>query len=249
MNLCNFFIQKVTLFFFALTLFFTTIFTSAIHGNNELAQHGDNDVEEQTTGPAFVSLGSFCGPATMIKSAGYRIASFPFDWMLTTDGEGIIRILEDNFEHFFDDRYLVTHKGGLLTHTYYHLLFSHEGNWQGENYYLKMPEFKERFHRRIRRFQELNNYPGKVVFIRSYWPPSDHHSVVFPDKGNSDITEEYTFRLNKTLSKLFPNLNFILVIMNPPQSGKPNFMQIDGSAYILREPLGIGEIIELAKSP
>jgi hypothetical protein len=71
--------------------------------------------------PLFVSLGSFCGPASTIKTAGLRKASFPIDWMLSVNGEKIISMLDTDFRYFTDPRFLVPFVNGVLLNTFYQI--------------------------------------------------------------------------------------------------------------------------------
>lgn len=49
----------------------------------------------------YISLGSACNAATMIRKAGLRRASYPFDWLLNEeDGlRAVTKIVQDDFEH------------------------------------------------------------------------------------------------------------------------------------------------------
>lgn len=63
----------------------------------------------------YISLGSACDAATMIRKAGLRRASYPFDWLLNVqDGLGaIVQIIRRDFEEVTNpDSYFATfHKG------------------------------------------------------------------------------------------------------------------------------------------
>jgi hypothetical protein len=84
--------------------------------------------------PLVVSLGSFCGPASMIKTVGLRVGSFPFDWMLSVNGDKIIEILNSDFQNCLDRAYLEPFVNGVLLHKKYHIEFSHEGDWSGSKF-------------------------------------------------------------------------------------------------------------------
>jgi hypothetical protein len=190
---------------------------------------------ETSTEPLFVSLGSFCGPASTIQTCGLRKAAFPFDWMLSVDGEKIIELLENGFLHFLDEEYLVpSNINGILLHTYYHMEFSHEGDWREMPYSQNFEKFKTKYERRVMRFKQLNNYHGKVIFVRAAWPLSDHPNYAFTHKGNIEISEEYSLRLNKALKKLFPNLKFELIIMNTHQVNDVESIKIIGNVLIVK---------------
>lgn len=163
----------------------------------------------------FISLGSHCGPTLLFKQYGVREAAYPFDWMLSIDGEKIIEILNDDFAYFLDEKYLLPHPtSGILLHHVYHLEFSHEENSFGASLYNFFDTLIPKFQRRIERFRQLNNFKGKVFFIRASFPLSNHRNYVFHNEENLMITEDYAYRLHTALYKRFPQLNFVLVIVN-----------------------------------
>jgi hypothetical protein len=198
--------------------------------------------------PLFVSLGSMCYSAQLIKDAGYRVASYPFDWSLTIDSEGMIEALESRLADFLTDEYLVMHPGGLLSNTHYRIIFAHEGGWQGELYGSKIQEFKERFTRRIARFLSLNNYKGKVCFLRNSWSASDEDGGHFRDRENIIISDAFSIRMEAALRRCFPDLDFVLVIFNPEQDREP-ITQLNDNIFIVNMGLPFEQIIETVQRP
>lgn len=162
--------------------------------------------------PLFVSLGSTCATAHMHRECGIRKAAFPFDWIISFDGEKLIDIFEEDFLHFLDTDVLEI-SGQALLNTYYHLEFLNEGDWEDAAYSIK--EFSLKCQRRIHRFRELANYQGKVFFVRTACPHalSDPHRI-WRVKENIHITYEYAEKLYQTLKAYFPKLDFELIIMN-----------------------------------
>lgn len=166
--------------------------------------------------PLFISLGSNCTPAYVLREIGLRKASYPFDWILSIDGKKLIEILEDNFLHFLDLEYLIPHPvSEILIHKYYHLEFTHEKKAGGLPYFDdNLEQFLGVYQRRIERFRSLNTYPGKVYFVRVPFHLSTHPNYPFHDENNLEISEEYSFRLYEALKMLFPNLDLDLIIFN-----------------------------------
>lgn len=203
---------------FFLALFFSIILGNGLHGKDLEIQANCAGIDFECTQPLFVSLGSFCGPASTIKTAGLRMGAFPFDWMLSVDGEKIIEILEDNFFHFFEKSYLKPFVNGVLLQKYYHMEFSHEGVWNNQNFSQNFTDFLAKYQRRIERFRKLNNYKGKVFFMRQAWSLSTHPNYAFADPGNLEISIEYAQRLYRALEKFFPALDTYLIIINAPKS-------------------------------
>jgi hypothetical protein len=154
--------------------------------------------------PLFVSLGSDCGMAGQVENIGYRRASFPFDWLLTFDHNGMLKVLDDNFKHFLNPSCYSLHTNGALVNTYYHFEFRHEHD----------NDFIGKYARRIDRFRKLNNYSGKVFFMRESFGGADHPSVYWPSKDLIHISFEHAQELKQVLKKRFPDLNFTLVILN-----------------------------------
>lgn len=167
----------------------------------------------------FVSLGSYCTPASLVRSCGHRKAAFPFDWNITLDLGKVIEMIDDGFAHFFDPQYLVPAvNGSALYHTYYHIEFVHDGTWGGAEHDSNMEILQSKFERRIQRFKNLDSYEGKVYFLRSAYRYSmeDPHRM-YHIQENIEINDEDAMRLQRSLKKRFPNLDFTLIIVNNHQ--------------------------------
>lgn len=180
--------------------------------------HADTDRENElhaTSEPLFVSLGSMCEPAHMLRFCELRRSAFPFDWIISFDGEAIIEMLENGFEIFFEDEYFVPYgPAGHLLHTHYHLEFLHEGDFNRQ-FEANLEKLKQKYQRRIHRFKLLKHHLGKVFFIRYAYVYSmtDPHRF-YKFKDNLEISEEYALRLYQTLKFIFPALDFDLLIIN-----------------------------------
>lgn len=185
---------------------------------------GDNiNIDEVSKETLFVSLGSWCGPAGYSGACGLRKAAFPLDWTVSMDGEKLIELIEDGFQHFIDDDFLVPDdyvipfaSGTTLLNVYYHIEFVHEGVWREEEYYKNLDSLKSKYQRRVDRFNKLGEYAGKVFFMRAAYIHSltDPHRI-YKIKENIEISREYSLRLYDALKKRFPRLNFCLIIINP----------------------------------
>lgn len=203
----------------------------------------------------FVSLGSTCTAASSLKNCKVRTASFPFDWIVSMDGEMFIKILDDDFSLFFDPDHLVTDdnfqdnvynapvNGNVLLNTCYHLEFLHEGgNWR-TSYHSTMAAFKERYERRIARFRSLKEFPGKVFFIRSAYSGamSDPHRF-YRYEEDIVISDEYACRLHDALKRYFPFLDFSLIVMNFHKNEKKEVThrEIADGLFMSSFPAGIG---------
>lgn len=180
----------------------------------------------------FVSLGSTCTPAEALRSFGLRKSAFPFDWILSVDGMKVIELLDDNFAFFIDAKYLQPNtRNGILVHLRYHLEFVHEEKFihdedsLGAPYFKNLEEMQAKYARRVERFKQLRNFPGKVYFFRINWALSTHPHYAFPDEGNLHISVYYASQLFHALKRFFPELDFDLIIINDEKE-KINFEEI-----------------------
>lgn len=208
---------------------------------SNLALHANPESEEDLLSGnelVFVSLGSMCDPAHQLKFCDLRKAAFPFDWIISFDGEALISILDNDFKGFLSDEYFVPYgPAGHLAQTLYHLEFLHEGDFNIA-YENNLKVLKEKYQRRIDRFRSLRTYPGKVIFIRSaykYSTTDPHRFYKFEE--NLEISEEFTLKLYQALYHFFPELDFDLIILNTGEQGDfEEQKQIDNHIKMFRAP-------------
>ena len=198
-------------------------------------QQSVNKYLETSTDPLFVSLGSTCGPATAMRSSGVRKAAFPLDWMFSFDGDKIIEMLDTDFAHFTDPKYLTCSVNRLILNTQYRLELPHDGVWSKTNFYRDLPPFQKKYQRRIERFRSLRNYHGKIYFVRCAWYLSTHRNFAFPSPGNLEISEEYAKRLYAALQRYFPKVDIYLVIRNNPLRHTKGSSRLLGKILILKD--------------
>ena len=192
--------------------FFLLFFCSALGWAGEV--DGDFTRDEIL----FVSLGSICEPAHEVRFCGLRKAAFPFDWIVSMDGEALIEMLSNDFQGLFDDRCFVPFgPAGHLLQTRYHLEFLHEGDFN-HRFNEQLCVLKDKYQRRIDRFRSLKTYEGKLVFLRYANPSSmTDQNRFYHFKENLEITEPYAQRLYRTLTSFFPRVDAYLIILNPGQ--------------------------------
>lgn len=164
--------------------------------------------------PLFVSLGSWCNVALNLRKNGMRKSAFPFDWVASVDCEKFLEIFTTDFEYFLDEDYLFV-KDSHFFNSYYHLEFPHDQVLSDPVEDLEI--FKEKYTRRINRFKEIENYQGKVFFIRSSFGYSDDPGRFYRCAENVSISDEYAWRLFHTLKDKFPRLDFVLIISDCSQ--------------------------------
>lgn len=170
----------------------------------------------------FISLGSHCLPAGLLRESALRQAAFPFDWIISLDNDGIVKAIQDNFLEFLNEYYLIPDhfllenaSGANLIHMRYHFEFVHEGNFQGSESRKNMEGLKQRYQRRIERFRKLSQYTGTVVFLRCCYSSGliDNHRY-FKCAEILDISDEDSLKLYWALRTRFPRLKMKLIIMN-----------------------------------
>lgn len=226
-----------------LSFFILLSFTGKVNGDFETLGGDDVDSSEYRQETIFVSLGSYCAPASLVRSCGYRKAAYPFDWNICMDGEKLIEMLKDGFLNFLNEEYLVPFGWATLVNTYYHLEFVHDGSWEGNDISIYMPILQSKYTRRIERFKELNKHQGKVFFIRSAYINSlDDIHRFYKMSENIEISEEYALRLYAALTDFFPTLNFSLIIINNHEYQNVTIeKRIGGSIWMLRAAPGYTE--------
>ncbi len=192
----------------------------------------DNDADQLEIGnnTLFVSLGSSCVPAGLLRYCGMRKVAFPLDWLISIDNEGLIKAIREDFRNFLNEDFLIPDNfllrnasGASLIHLDYHFEFVHEGDFFGLEYVQNWQSLMERYQRRIERFNKIAGYPGTVIFLRCSYRMglTDPHRY-FKCKEIIDISDEDAMSLYWTLKERFQTLRFKLVIMNegdPPFSG------------------------------
>lgn len=162
--------------------------------------------------PLFVSLGSHCEPCVMLRHFNFRKIAYPFDWLVTIDHKGFVSILEEDFSGFLDKENLFSFldHSTVIQDSHYNIEFKHDGSLL-----LKEEDFqlaKEKYAKRISRFRELRNYPGKVYFIRvAYDLPEGGPTYWLVEPT---IQREDAFALKEALDNYFPKLDFSLLILN-----------------------------------
>ena len=173
----------------------------------------------------FVSLGSDCHNGLALNEFGLRKIAFPFDWLVTGNNQGLIRLLDNDFAFFLDERFLTTPENAKnspnnLTNTLYDIEFTHDGKWFGEADFAKHLEMiKPKYERRINRFRQIRHHQGKVIFIRNFYPNSN---------DNPEFHRDMVLGLRNALRRFFPFLDFTLVIATWTEIQTASIHDIDG---------------------
>lgn len=189
----------------------------------------------------FVSLGCNCWPAQALRMHGFRDIAFPFDWLITKDNDGLVKCLDENFEHFLDAASFQKYGKIDVDNINYNFRFTHDWphkneHWTQQKYLEQLNFIKNKYTRRITRFFDINNFPGKVFFIRSFELRSDY-------KAEPGWNTHNVKKLHDALKRLFPLVDFTLVIISvtDPQIPETDPLEgvleykIDGSAIYTKD--------------
>ena len=182
----------------------------------------------------FVSLGSHCEIAVHLNANHLRRAAFPFDWLLTCKHEHFCRIFDDNFVHFLDEHYFTQHPKYqyVIENSYYEIEFRHD--WPFPDLWSDMTRFgqqleemKQKYERRIHRFRQLRDYPGKVFFIRAAYDFQNDPNHYWGNDNIDQINAIQAQDIRDALKRYFPALNFTLVIVNYLEENVPTIKWTD----------------------
>jgi hypothetical protein len=193
--------------------------------------------------PLVISLGPNCGMTGALRDMGLRKAAYPFDWIMSVDLLGLIAMFRDDFAFFFDASYFKVDKGGLLFHHYYHLEFSHEGNFMTtSNFTGQLNALKEKYLRRINRLREVRNHQGPVFFIRASYTDPKIENPWYHHPCNFEATPECVWALYEALKDFFPDTPFTLLILNTPRfEGDREIIVLNKNLYIFRSVMDLFE--------
>jgi hypothetical protein len=162
----------------------------------------------------FVSLGGNCWQAQALRDMrayGLRDAAFPFDWLFSFDVDGLIRCLDEHFENFLNEQYFRRYENRSMhiENFYYNFQFTHD--WPYGHHDLSVNGFKkqmafirEKYTRRINRFNNLAQFSGKMFFTRFFATPTAYEGC------NRDNARN----LYDALRRYFPKLDFTLVVVS-----------------------------------
>lgn len=169
----------------------------------------------------FVSLGSHCEIAVHLNANHLRKAAFPFDWLLTCNHELFLLLLENDFAFFLDEQFLIQHPTHQhrIENCHYEIEFRHDWPFpdlwcNATRYSQQLQEMHSKYGRRINRFRQLREYQGKVFFIRVAYDLQNDPQLYWGVENIEQITAEEAQKLKGVLDHYFPDLNFILVIVN-----------------------------------
>lgn len=194
-----------------------------VYAGGDIQDYEGISLDFSTDSAEFVSLGSACTTAHILRDSGLRKSAYPFDWVVSCDPEALIEMICDDFRYFFDDDCLMPiGSPTILLNTHYHLEFYHDGEFSPDLYKTSLASFKKKYTRRIDRFNRLSNLDKKVFFIReSFFPTKFDKQRHFGCAESAEMSPYDAKRLRDALRAKFPNLDFSLIVFNHSLNDEP----------------------------
>jgi len=187
-------------------------------------------------------------PANRLRDLNLRQAAFPFDWMLSVDDSGLVELIDRNFQDFINDEYLIRSSiTGDLMHSLYHIefLYDHEAGkaFSEDEFQHELAKMREKYTRRIARLQQIENFEGKVFFIR-FLLPSRLYKKNYPDSFWFDYSHEknekdVAIELRDALKRRYPHLNFELILVSKTDMQEKMEMIEDVPLYFLLDEFNL----------
>ena len=118
-----------------------------------------------------ISLGHFCSVALEMERIGLRNDSYPFDWLITSDFDKVLDLIENRFDVFLDKSDLEQEedKNHYLSRRN-NLHFYHDFKYNDVPFDQQFESVERKYQRRIDRFYSSATQP--TLFIR-YLSASD----------------------------------------------------------------------------
>lgn len=154
--------------------------------------------------PLFISLGSWCVPALIMRQFGLRHAAYPFDWNACGSFDDFYTNLKNDFKDFLLKENLVwtpaaptiVHDNGSKIAFFHDFPILGNGNHNiAPNFLDAYPSIKDKYNRRITRFRETLSSASPVIFIR------------IDAAGN----RTQTIRLRDLIALQYPHLEFLII--------------------------------------
>lgn len=167
----------------------------------------------------YINLGQDCQAAVRLREFNLRKSAFPFDWLRSYNFKGICKCINEKFAFFLDPHHLQyknemigTWNNSRIINIRYNVEFVHdfptiinsnhvaqENENEGiivTNYLDYLPQVQDKYSKRIARFLSVLNGTASVIFFRTH------------------ITPEEAFHFTEIMKKLYPQLNYTLVIVH-----------------------------------
>jgi hypothetical protein len=169
-----------------------------------------------------ISIGDRCLAAHHIRRCGYRTEAYPFDWIYS-DLNSISSIIENDFADFmdFNDPYYCEINNRMyFKHAKYAKIINHHHD-------LRNDAVKESFERRAKRFKNILNGIGWVIFL--------HISENIVNVDEIEIFKE-------KLENKHPELKYKIIVLESSEDKIENYRHIEGEKYeVYTVEIGTGD--------
>ncbi len=177
---------------------------------------------------SIINLGGDCQVAYQMKKHKLRTCALPFD-RVNCPPEAIIKLLELKFEGFLEKEHLAYTEAtsSHIHETVYDMILRHDFKviedflaWEAsteEEEYRTYDEVKKRYDRRVARFLNLIDTSKCILFIRKR------------------ASEEQAKLLVETIKKVYPELDFLLVILGGKEEHKKDWKVDHIRNFFLRQ--------------
>ncbi|MBS0627695.1 MAG: hypothetical protein JSS09_05745, partial [Verrucomicrobia bacterium] len=91
-----------------------------------------------------------------------------------------------------------------------------------------LQEMIPKYQKRISHFKQIGSYPGRVFFIRSAYDLENGGPYYWFQENQKVISSKDAQFLKKSLHRLFPFLDFTLVVINYAEENASSIQNIDG---------------------
>nr|WP_255643142.1 DUF1796 family putative cysteine peptidase [Acidocella sp. KAb 2-4] len=157
-----------------------------------------------------VSLGYACDVAHQIRRILHQTESYPFDWLLTPLN-AVQTLIQTGFDGFLAPENLVHEHNYVLdreTGIKYLHDFKNLENFSGE-----IMEIREKYSRRVARWQDLMRHQASILFVRGQ-KDYDHLPPISLDAAR---------RLWSVIAQAYPAISLHLLVIQPLDCTVPDF--------------------------
>jgi hypothetical protein len=166
----------------------------------------------------FISLGSQCLAATLIKDLGFRTSAYPFDWVFT-NGKTLIDCFENDFKNFLDKSkyYNIGNHCGCGHKDYHEMFFKHKNPCEDIDYVY--------YERCIERFRNVCKSDKTKLFIMSF--------INCDIKPHNLLESNEIAYVNEMLSKTTKNYYLLIIIFSFKNKSEINFQIRNKNLFIV----------------
>lgn len=163
---------------------------------------------EATPVVAMVSLGTTCYTSYLLKAAGLKRFSTPFDWIFSNTGM-VWHCIRDDFETFLNPEFFApvpeAERPSLNEHLCDHLFYREQfGVERVFNHHTPSePQDYDYFRRCVERFRSLKDAPGRKLFILC-------------TAAASELAEDFSL-IGRALQEYVSDPELLFVSIEPPQ--------------------------------